>query len=418
MAIRSTLEQPLYLVYTPSKGTISRGVRQLPTVIDLFCGAGGLSYGFELAGFSVGAAVDTDPVAGATYRLQNPNVPFFTEDVRGLKAKRLLEAAGGHVDLVIGGPSCQGFSTHGKRDPDDPRNYLFKEFVRLVRELRPSWVVMENVKGLLTYDRGRYRAEIHNSFKRAGYRIESRVLRAVDFGVPQLRERMFFIATNTSLPITFPAPSHCPPELAAILKQPAYMTVRDAIGDLPLIGDEGEADNYGTSLQNAFQQYARHQAPAQLTLHRARRVSDLAMSIIRRIPQGSGIRAIPPQDLPERFRRMRTISTGELRKDCTTLYYRLRWSKPSYTITCYFTNVSSGPFVHPSQNRALTPREAARLQTFPDRYQFVDKQVQRQIGNAVPPLLARAVAAEIAQKFGHLAPNRLDKVKTLSPVAT
>ena len=124
------------------------------------------------------------------------------------------------------------------------------------------------------------------------------------------------------------------------------------------------------------------------------------MSIITRVPQGAGIRAIPLKHLPERFHRMRTISTGALRRDCTTLYYRLSWQKPSYTITCYFTNVSSGPFVHPSEHRALTPREAARLQSFPDGYHFFDKQVQRQIGNAVPPLLAKAVAREVLAKFG------------------
>jgi DNA (cytosine-5)-methyltransferase 1 len=178
-----------------------------------------------------------------------------------------------------------------------------------------------------------------------------------------------------------------------------YVTVQDAIGDLDPIGEEGEATEYFSPPKTAFQRYARRKAPKRLSLQRARRVSDLAMSIIVRVPQGNGIRAIPPRHLPERFRRMRTISTGALRQDCTTLYYRLSWAKPSYTITCYFTNVSSGPFVHPSANRSLTPREAARLQSFPDRYRFVEKQVQRQIGNAVPPLLARAVATEIAGKF-------------------
>lgn len=368
-------------------------------VVDLFCGAGGLSFGFELAGFKVVAAVDSDPVAGATYRLQNPNVPLFTEDVRNLKGKQLLEAAGGPVDLVIGGPSCQGFSTHGKRDANDPRNFLFKEFVRLVKEVRPSWVVMENVKGMLTYDRGRYRDEIHASFRRIGYRVESRVLRAADFGVPQFRERLFFIATNTDLPITFPAPTHCSPDVAPMLGLLPFVTVRDALGDLAAIGDEGESVEYSSAPTSEFQKFVRGNAPKRLSLHRARRVSDLAMSIITKVPEGSGIRAIPQAKLPARFRRMRRISTGALRKDCTTLYYRLSWAKPSYTITCYFTNVSSGPFVHPAENRSLTPREAARLQSFPDRYRFVDKQVQRQIGNAVPPLLARAVAQEIVAKF-------------------
>lgn len=369
------------------------------TAIDLFCGAGGLSYGFELAGFRIGAAVDTDPVAAATYRRQNPETPFFMEDVRRLKGKGLLKAAGGRCDLIIGGPSCQGFSTHGKRDPNDPRNYLFREFVRLVREIRPAWVVMENVKGLLTYGRGRYRDEIHGSFRRAGYRIESRVLRAVDYGVPQFRERLFFVATRTDLTISFPAPTHCPPEMAPLLGLTPYVTVQEALGDLRSIGAEGESDVYDSPARNDFQRYVRRHARKVLTLHRARRVSDLAMSIIRRVPQGKGLRSIPPAELPERFRRMRTISNGQLRRDCTTLYYRLSLERPAYTITCYFTNVSSGPFVHPTENRALTPREAARLQSFPDCYEFVDKQVQRQIGNAVPPLLARAVALEVARKF-------------------
>ncbi len=383
-------------------------------VVDLFCGAGGLSLGFELAGCQVVAAVDSDPVASETYRLQNPDIPLFTEDVRQIKGSQLVAAAGGAVDLVIGGPSCQGFSTHGKRDPNDPRNYLFKEFVRLVKEIGPSWVVMENVKGLLTYDRGRYRDEIHASFRRIGYRVESRVLRAVDFGVPQFRERLFFIATRTDLPISFPTPTHCPPENAPILGLHPYVTVEDAIGDLDQIGAEGEAVEYQSAPKTTFQRYARRHAPKRLTLHRARRVSDLAMSIIKKVPQGAGIRAIPPRQLPERFRRMRTISTGALRKDCTTLYYRLSWHKPSYTITCYFTNVSSGPFVHPSENRALTPREAARLQTFPDRYRFFDKQVQRQIGNAVPPLLARAVATEVLRKFERVADHHAEETDLLT----
>ena len=369
------------------------------TVVDLFCGAGGLSHGFEMAGFRVGAAIDSDPVAAETYRRQNPDTPLFVGDVRQIKGRHLRDAANGHVDVIIGGPSCQGFSTHGKRDPNDPRNYLFKEFVRFVREIRPSWVVMENVKGMLTYDRGRYRDQIHASFRRIGYRIESRVLRAVDFGVPQFRERLFFVATRTDLSVTFPTPTHAAPEVAPMLGLSPYVTVQDAIGDLDRLGDEGESPLYHSQAKTAFQRYARRHAPKQLTLHRARRVSDLAMSIVTRVPQGAGIRAIPPKQLPERFRRMRTISTGALRRDCTTLYYRLRWEKPSYTITCYFTNVSSGPFVHPSEHRALTPREAARLQSFPDRYHFFDKQVQRQIGNAVPPLLAKAVAREVLAKF-------------------
>jgi DNA (cytosine-5)-methyltransferase 1 len=367
-----------------------------PTVVDLFCGAGGLSYGFELAGFDVVAAVDFDPIAAATYRQRNPEIPFFEADIATITGRALADAAGRDIDVVIGGPSCQGFSTHGKRDPNDPRNFLFKHFVRIVNELRPLFVVMENVRGLLTYDKGHYRQEIHAAFANIGYRIDSRVLRAVEYGVPQLRERVFFIATRTNAQIAFPAPTHCPPEEVVLTGLQPYVTVRDALGDLFAIGEEGEETRYAAPPQTDFQRYVRKATKAStLTLHRARRVSDLAYSIINKIPPGRGLRAIPPNQLPERFKRMRTISTGALRRDCTTLYHRLSWDKPAYTITCYFNNVSSGPFVHPEENRALTPREGARLQSFPDDYVFVDKQLYRQIGNAVPPLLAAAVAKRV-----------------------
>jgi DNA (cytosine-5)-methyltransferase 1 len=373
--------------------------RLMPTVVDLFCGAGGLSYGFEMAGFDVVAALDFDPVAAETYRRQNPTVPLIVDDIANVTGKQLKHIAQTNVDVVIGGPSCQGFSTHGKRDPNDPRNLLFQHFVRIVDELRPTWVVMENVRGLLTYDRGRYRNEIHAALQKIGYVIDSKVLRAVDFGVPQMRERLFFIASRVSTHVDFPAPTHCPPDVAALTGLKPYVTVHDAIADLPLIGEEGDAGRYDTRALTEFQRYARRRTRNKLTLHRARRVSDLAMSIISRVPQGAGLRALPPDQLPERFRRMRTISTGQLRRDCTTLYHRLSWDKPAYTITCYFTNVSSGPFVHPAENRALTPREAARLQSFPDDYKFSGKQLQRQIGNAVPPLLGFAVARSLRRQM-------------------
>jgi DNA (cytosine-5)-methyltransferase 1 len=365
------------------------------TVLDLFCGAGGLSYGFELAGFNVGAALDFDPIALETYRQNNPDIPVLQRDVASVSGKELGHIVGRDIDVVIGGPSCQGFSTHGKRDPNDSRNFLFKHFVRIVNEIQPAWVVMENVKGLLTYDQGRYRDLIHRSFERIGYRIESRVLRAADYGVPQFRERLFFLATRTKSEIVFPTPTHCPPDQAAMTGLKPYVTVWEAIGDLPDLGTSGSSDEYANRALTDYQRYARSKSPRRLTLHRARPISPLAMSLVRKIKQGGGIRSIPVRQLPERFRKMRKISTGAYRRDCTTLYYRLSWDRPSYTITTYFTNVSSGPFVHPSQNRALTPREAARLQSFPDTYEFFDKMVPRQIGNAVPPLLARAVASEI-----------------------
>jgi DNA (cytosine-5)-methyltransferase 1 len=370
----------------------------MPTVVDIFAGAGGISQGFQEAGFDVALSVDSDPVACETFAKNHPRTWVVCDQVEKLSWAAMVRDLGRPIDVVIGGPSCQGFSTHGKRDPNDPRNFLFAQFVKAVATIRPSWVVMENVKGLLTYDKGRYREEIVRAFRRIGYDVEVQTLLAANYGVPQLRERLFFLATNTGMSIDFPAPTHAPADIAPLLGLRPFVTVDEALGDLPYVGEQGEATAYSTLPATDFQRYVRDGSES-LTLHRAQRVSDFAMKIIRQIPPGNGIRYLPESKLPRRFRQMRKISSGKLRRDCTTLYYRLRPDRPAYTITCYFTNVSSGPFVHPREDRALTPREAARLQSFKDTYAFVDAQLTRQIGNAVPPTLARAVALHLAEKL-------------------
>lgn len=359
-----------------------------PRVLDLFCGAGGLSEGFQQAGYDVVAGLDFDPIALESFSHSHPTAQTFCGDIREISSSAFQEL--GEIDVLIGGPSCQGFSTQGKRIAEDPRNFLFREFMRVAHDLRPTWVVIENVKGLLWYDKGAFRQRIHEALEELGYRVESKLLLAANYGVPQLRERIFFIATRTDAPIVFPVETHGPGR-----EQP-WVTVRDAIGDLPSLGVSGGEESmlYPSPPLSDYQALMRDQSSF-LTLHKARSVSAPALSIIRRIPQGQGVRYLPEDELPDRFRKMRTISTGKLRKDATTLYHRLAWDKPSYTITCYFTNVSAGPFVHPVDDRALSPREAARLQSFSDAYSFSPSAIPRQIGNAVPPLLAKAVANTI-----------------------
>lgn len=367
--------------------------------VDIFCGAGGLSLGAKFAGFKLGAALDKDPRACGTYKANFPEVRILCTDIEDVSASDILSVIPeGRVDVLAAGPSCQGFSTHGKRNPQDERNFLFKEFMRLVKDLRPPWVIMENVKGLLTYHQGSYRNMICEAFAKISYRVEARVLNAADYGVPQRRERILFVATNTDEDIRFPSPTHCPTEQAGILGLKPYVSVEEAIGDLPELGESGCSESYACPPSTSFQRYARKGSRV-LTLHFAKHVSDRAMAIIRRIPPGHGIRYLPPDSLPKRFHRMRKIKSGAFRRDCTTLYYRLSREHPAYTITCYFTNVSSGPFVHPGQNRALTPREAARLQSFPDSYQFVPRKTNHQIGNAVPPLLAKSIASVLIEKL-------------------
>tara|TARA_B100000965_G_scaffold406578_1_gene446258 strand:+ start:3230 stop:4399 length:1170 start_codon:yes stop_codon:yes gene_type:complete len=366
-----------------------------PVAIDLFCGAGGLSEGLRQAGFDPRVGLDFDQHAISTYRHNHPESRAFLEDVNNVSGQQLIEAARtDEIDLVAGGPSCQGFSTHGKRIEDDPRNFLFTEFVRLVNEIQPKFFLMENVRGLLTYSKGRFKELIEQSFREIGYNLVAATVCAADYGVPQLRHRVLFIGTRAnSVNLTLPAITHGDDDPSLL----PYVTVEDAISDLPLMkGDcRREIWDYATEPNSDFQEYVRAAQPNHVTLHQANSLSPQASSIARHVRQGEGLRSVPLEALPDRFKKMRTISNGELRKDCTTLYHRLHPAKPSYTITCYYRNIASGPFLHPWENRSLSHREAARLMSFPDHYEFKGSAVPRQIGNAVPPLMGKTIGEHI-----------------------
>lgn len=368
-------------------------------VIDLFCGAGGLSEGLRQAGFRPVVGVDFDKHAAATYRHNHPDVPVIEGNIENVTGNQLIELAGtSEIDLIAGGPSCQGFSTHGKRMQDDPRNFLFKHFVRLVSEVRPKMFLMENVRGMLTYGKGAFRKQIEAAFDEIGYRTDFTQVIAADFGVPQLRNRVLFIGTRVDdILISFPEPTHGEARLG--LKP--YVTVQEAIGDLPLMGEDYSVEQrqYASAPQNPYQVYCRTGAPRKVTLHLSRPLSSQAQALAEHIGQGQGLRAAPVEVLPARFKKMRTISSGALRRDCTTLYYRLDPNRPSYTVTCNYKNVASGPFLHPWEDRAISHREAARFMSFPDHYQFVGASFPRQIGNAVPPLLGRAIGVEILKSL-------------------
>ncbi|MBA3313887.1 MAG: DNA cytosine methyltransferase [Planctomycetaceae bacterium] len=373
------------------------------TCIDLFCGAGGLSDGLAQAGFRSVAGVDLDPHAISSYAANHTDALALQRDIETVTADELSDALGGRdLDLIAGGPSCQGFSTIGKRIEDDPRNVLFRHFARLVRELRPKFFLMENVKGLLTYRKGYFRQVISESFREAGYEVVARVVCAADYGVPQLRNRIVFIGTRLDVPLSFPEPTHGPPGTLLGLKP--YVTVGEAIGDLPLMNGVFNQSRweYASPPKSGFQRYARAGSRSKyVTLHRANGLSDAAREVVKLVKEGQGLRSVPVDLLPARFKRMRRISTGELRKDCTTLYHRIARNAPAYTITCYFRNVASGPFVHPIEDRSLSYREAARLMSFRDSYDFHGSMLTRQIGNAVPPLLAKALGTHIRQLLKH-----------------
>lgn len=371
---------------------------RLPTLVDLFCGAGGLSEGLRQAGFQPVLGVDFDPHAISTYSANNPDARTICDDIRNVSAEMVFAAAGTHdVDVIAGGPSCQGFSTHGKRIEDDPRNFLFREFVRLVAEVRPKFFIMENVKGLLTYGRGQFKRAIEDAFSRAGYTVVAKTVCAADYGVPQLRHRILFIGTRVCVPLSFPEPTHG--EGDELFERRPYVTVEEAIGDLPLMNGDFRRDTwqYTSPPSSTFQRYARDGADAVVTLHQANGLSEQARRIARHVAQGQGLRSVPVEELPARFQKMRTISNGQLRKDCTTLYYRLSPARPAYTITCYYRNVASGPFLHPYEDRSLSHREAARLMSYPDAFIFKGASIPRQIGNSVPPLLGRAIGSHVRE---------------------
>lgn len=367
-----------------------------PTCIDLFCGAGGLSYGLEMAGFETVAAVDFDPNATATFKKNHPHATVITDDISKIDSKQLVELLGGEeLDLLAGGPSCQGYSTHGKRDQNDPRNFLFEHYLRIASALRPKWVLIENVQGLLTYNKGYFKEVILAQLQAMGYHADARVLNAADYGVPQLRKRIFFIATRMDQQITFPEPTHSSNELTGLKP---HVTVGESLADLPPGFREEGACSYMRAAKTELQKYLRGSSKS-VDLHLARPLSEQAFSIAKHVREGYGLRSVPVEFLPDRFKKMRTIGNGDFRKDCTTLYHRLSRHKPSYTITTNFRNIASGPFLHPTEDRSLTPREAARLMTFPDDYVFLGTGVPRQIGNAVPPLMAKAVGEHLLQLF-------------------
>jgi len=383
-----------------------------PVAIDLFCGAGGLSEGLSQAGFEPRVAVDFDPVSLETYKNNHPGTKALNADIAKLTGIELQRLAGtSNIDLIAGGPSCQGFSTHGKRIQDDPRNFLFRHFVRIVDEVRPKMFLMENVKGMLTYSNGYFRQQITRAFEQIGYRCTFATVCAADYGVPQLRHRVLFIGTRLqNLHLAFPTPTHGD----GVLGLEPYVTVADALGDLPKIGRDwkNNAREYATPPQNAYQKFLRAGADRALTMHVSSPLSLQAQRLANFIAQGQGLRAVPVKQLPARFKKMRTISTGALRRDCTTLYHRLDPNRPAYTITCYYRNVASGPFLHPYEDRSLSHREAARLMSFPDRFRFEGTSITRQIGNAVPVLMAKAIGQEILKSLSEAAERRLVRQRT------
>lgn len=356
------------------------------TVVDLFSGCGGMSWGLELAGFTTIAGIDHWRPATSTFAFNHPRAAAISADLTELTPRELLARIGareGQIDCLIGGPPCQGFSKNvpaAYRFLDDPRNLLFRYFLDFVAVLRPRVVVMENVAEIYKAYDGAVRDEILGTLDRLGYRALARVMVASDYGVPQARRRCLFFASRTGVAPRFPDSTHGPSANGASGRK-AHTSAWAAISDLPRLenGEGFEPMSYDVAPQNEYQAIMRARSE-ELYDHVTRRLNEKQFSRIASIGPGEGLR-----ELPERLRPAAGYSGA---------YGRLDFEMLAPTITRWVFHPGSGRFCHPREPRLLTIREAARLQSFTDDFRFTGTYIEKahQVGNAVPPLLMRALA--------------------------
>jgi len=350
-------------------------VQTKPKVIDLFAGVGGLSLGFEMAGFEVVLANEYDLSIAEAYVKNRSNPNMIVADITKLSIKEIFGQYIGQVDVVIGGPPCQGFSQKGKRKSiNDERNFLFKYFYQVVALVKPEYFLMENVPNLLTAEGGFFKEEIRNLFAGIGYSISADVLNAADFGVPQSRRRAFILGKKGGLALALPTPKN------------EVVTIWDAISDLAFLesGEGSEEQSYRYAPQSKYQEIRRGEQTV-LYNHVATKHAPIAMQRMSMIPPGRGKEVLPQEHITK------SIYSGT--------WTRMGKNEISVTITTRFDTPASGKFTHPYLHRAITVREAARIQSFPDNFRFCGNKgsQMKQVGNAVPPLLAKAVADVIGK---------------------
>ena len=387
-----------------------------PIGIDLFAGAGGLSPGFEQAGFDVVAAVEIDPVHSAIHKFNFPDCAVIPKSIVGLSGDAIRKAAGigkRKVDVVFGGPPCQGFSLIGQRAIDDPRNSLVREFVRIVEELDASYFLFENVKGLTVGKHREFLDEIIEAFDDAGYDVllPWKVLNAADYGVPQDRQRLILLGAKKGkrLP-AYPEPTHRRPGVAKG-KLPMGPTCRDALGDVP------DADAFASLFVTDEVKTSKWGKPSAY----ARK-----MRCLDRDAWGFGYkREWNPDVLTCSMRtehteisKLRFLETEPGSVEPISRFFRLPAEGVSNTLRAG-TDSARGAFtsprpIHYAKARCITVREMARLHGFPDWFRFHETKWHgaRQIGNAVPPPLARAIASAVIGAIG-IKPERPKEVVAL-----
>ena len=411
-------QDELFMIKENQSGDIklyprTKPVRSGPTCIDLFSGAGGFAEGLRQAGWSILSGTDIDADAGETFRLNFPESSFFEGPISEISPRAFLRDAGlkaGELDCLVGGPPCQSFSYNNhQRSASDARSQLFQDYLRIVKTLKPKTLMMENVPGMLTIDGGRIIDEIKESLRKLGYVCEIRILYAEDFGVPQARRRVFIVASRIGLVENiFPIGTHGPSKKPTSGKASAYIhdwdfsagvkaqplvTVWDAIGDLPPLrnGKGMQASKYRKEPQSDFQSYLRKSA-RMLYNHVCHNLSDMMLERIGHVPEGGNWTNIPRELLTAGMRRAHT--------NCHTKRYGRLERKGLASTLLTKCDPHWGAYIHPRQNRTISVREAARLQGFPDTFQFAGASINKhyvQVGNAVPVPVARILGFVVAE---------------------
>ncbi len=341
--------------------------------IDLFCGCGGLSYGFEQAGFNILLGIDNDSKALETFELNHYGAKSICGDITQITYESHIKPLIGNetIDVIIGGPPCQGMSLSGPRKFDDPRNKLYLSYIRLVKEIQPKAFVIENVPGLVGLFGGQIKDSIIEKFTEMGYQIQYRLLCAADYGVPQNRKRVVFVGTKTG---QFEYPELNEKKVSCSM----------ALSDLPPLENElgDEALDYWTQPQNEYQKLMRKNSKV-VKNHIAANHSERVKKIISLVPDGGNYK-----DLPDEYINSRNFHVA---------WTRFASDQPAPTI-----DTGHRHHFHYKYNRVPTVRECARLQSFPDDFVFLGNKTQqfRQVGNAVPPLMAQCIAEQLKKTLG------------------
>lgn len=367
-----------------------------PKVIDIFSGCGGMSWGLHKAGFDIICGLDNWGPALNTFKYNHPNAKTYLGDIREYEPSTIREELGlkkGELDCIVGGPPCQGFSKNvpsAYRFLEDPRNQLYKDYIRFVEEFLPKVIVIENVAEIYNAFGGEVRTQIISRLESLGYQVEVKVLFAPDYGVPQRRSRCFFIGSRTGIKPYFPEPTNAKePSNDLFCTKAPYVSAWDAISDLPeLENGEGALEmKYSQPPQNAFQRFMRQDATT-LHDHITRELKGVQLQRMKSIKAGQGIK-----DLPDDIRPKGGYSGA---------YGRLDYTGVAQTITRWCFHPGSGRYGHPRNDRLITIREAARLQCFTDDFVFTGSYIEKaaQIGNAVPSLFMFNIAPVLRVLLG------------------